>query len=270
MNTINEYRELINLIDNPEQLYIKRLNETVVKPYIKYINNLNNYLNESTLTPQQLNQIATQAQANPENIALPQQVKQTFAQELNNIPAGPVQNFDTKVKQELDRVQDPEVKQGLLQRAKDAVKNPDTQQTVLAAVSSIAGMVAGAASMGLGADAAKQATKAVGTGLLAVLNSRIAGKDWRDSIKAGTTRASVRAAADQIGIGYKDAKDLVGLGSTAKDAKAAQAGAKAAEPIAAPAGVDPQELKGEWEKFVKYGQDLLSRMVPAPEAKPAE
>jgi hypothetical protein len=72
-----------------------------------------------------------------------------------------------------------------------------------------------------------------------------------------------------VGIGYQDAKGLIGLGSTAKDAKAAQAGGAGAAPTAPP-GVSPEALRGEWEKFVKYGQDLLSKMVPAPEAKPAE
>jgi hypothetical protein len=39
-----QYRSLVELIDNPEQRYIRRMNETVVKPYIEYLNGLNRYL----------------------------------------------------------------------------------------------------------------------------------------------------------------------------------------------------------------------------------
>ena len=266
-----QYRSLVDLIENPEQRYIRRMDEAVVKPYIAYLKGLNSYITEAAMTGADLKQVAQQAEKNPGSVALPPQVQQNFAQELEQVPAGPVDGFNDKINAELAKVQDPEVKQGLLAKAKEAIKNPNHQQTILTAVSSIAGMVAGAASLGLGADVAKQATRAVGTGLLSVLNSRLAGKSWTDAAKAGVARTATRAAADQVGVGYQDAKGLLGLGSTAKDAKAAQGGAAPAQgQVAAPPGVDPQALKGEWEKFVKYGQDLLSKMVPAPQAKPAE
>jgi hypothetical protein len=94
----------------------------------------------------------------------------------------------------------------LLAKAKEALKNPDTQQTILTAVSSIAGMVAGAASLGLGADAAKTATKHIGSGLLGVLNARLAGKSWKDAAKHGAGVGATHAAADELGINAKDAK----------------------------------------------------------------
>lgn len=264
-----QYRSLVDLLDNPEQRYIRRMDESVVKPYIAYLKGLNSYLTEAAMTGADLKQVAAQAEKNPGSVALPAQVQQNFDTELAAVPLAPVDNFDQRIQAELARIQDPEVKQSLLAKAKEALKNPNNQQTLLTAVSSIAGMVAGAASLGLGADAAKSATRAVGTGLLSVLNSRLAGKSWTDSARAGAARTATRAAADQVGVGYQDAKGLVGLGSTAKDAKAAQAGAAGQGQVAAPPGVDPQALRGEWEKFVKYGQDLVSKMVPAPQAKPA-
>jgi hypothetical protein len=155
-----------------------------------------------------------------------------------------------------------------MDKVKDALKNPDHQQTILTAVSTIAGMIANAASLGVGGDAAKSATKAIGTGLLATLNSRTAGKSWKDAAKAGLARGTTKAAADQVGVDYRDAKSALGMGSTKQAARAAQAGGQAppaanTTPIPAPAGTTPDALKAEWEKFVQFGQGLLNRMVPA-------
>jgi len=260
-----QYRSLVDLIENPEQRYIRRMNENVVKPYIEYLRGLNRYLSESAMTPQDLKAVAQQAQQNPESVTLPPQVQQNFARELETVPPGPVDGFNDKVNAELAKVQDPEVKQSLLSKAKEALKNPDTQQTILTAVSSIAGMAAGAVSLGLGADAAKSAVKHIGNGLLGVLNARLAGKSWQDAAKHGAQVGVTHAAADELGVSSKDAKNAIGL-QTPQGAGSTQAGAAPT----APPGVSPEALKGEWEKFVKYGQDLLSKMVPAPQAKPAE
>jgi hypothetical protein len=220
---------------------------------------------------------AAQAGGNPDNMVLPAQVQQNFAANLPPADAGPVPNFQQQATAEVAKIADPEVKKGLMDKVKDALKNPDHQQTILTAVSTIAGMIANAASLGVGGDAAKAATKAIGTGLLATLNSRTAGKSWADAAKAGLARGTTKAAADQVGVDYRDAKKALGLGSTkqaAKDAQAAAQGGAAAPaanttPIPAPAGTTPDALKAEWEKFVQFGQGLLNRMVPAQQPAPA-
>lgn len=253
------YRSLVDLLENPEQRYIRRMNENVVKPYIKYLQGLNRYLNESQMTQQDLKAVAQQAEQDPSSVTLPQQVQQNFAKELETVPAGPVDGFNDKINAELAKVQDPEVKKSLLDKAKEALKNPDTQQTILTAVSSIAGMVAGAASLGLGAEAAKSATKHIGNGLLGVLNARLAGKSWSDSAKHGAGVGATHAAADELGVNDKDAKNALGIQTPQAGKPNAAQGQ-----VAAPAGVSPEALKGEWEKFVKYGQDLVSKMAPTP------
>jgi hypothetical protein len=261
--------------ENRHLYWQRRMNENVVKPYIDYLNGLGTYLTEAAANP--ISQMVQQAGGNPDAMVLPPQVEQNFVNNLPPADSGPVQNFQQQAANEVAKITDPETKKGLMDRIKDAVKNPDTQQTILAAVSSIAGMAAGAASLGLGADAAKSATKAIGTGLLAALNSRAAGASWKDTAKAAVTRTATRAGADAVGVGYQDAKKVLGLGSTrqaAKDAQAGaaggQAGAAAGGPVPTPAGTTPDQLKQEWQKFVQFGQGLLNRMVPAqPQAAPA-
>jgi hypothetical protein len=270
--------------ENRHLYWQRRMNENVVKPYIDYLNGLGTYLTEAATAANPISQMVAQAGGNPDAMVLPPQVEQNFIANLPPADAGPVPNFQQQAANEVAKITDPETKKGLMDRIKDAIKNPDTQQTILTAVSSIAGMAAGAASLGLGADAARSATRAIGTGLLAALNSRAAGKSWKDSAKAAVTRTATRAAADQIGVGYQDAKQVLGLGSTRQAAKNAQKGAgqagqpgaapggqaAAGGPVPAPAGVDPATLKAEWQKFVQYGQGLLNRMVPAqPQAAPA-
>jgi hypothetical protein len=268
-----QYRSLVELIDNPEQRYIRRMDETVVKPYIAYLKGLNSYLTEAAMSPADLKAVAQQAQQDPNSVTLPPQVQQNFAKELEAVPAGPVDGFNDKFNAELAKIQDPEVKQGLLAKAKEALKNPDHQQTILTAVSSIAGMVAGAASLGLGADAAKSATKHIGNGLLGIVNAKLSGKSWQSAIKHGAKVGATHAAADELGVNARDAKSALGIKNydpSKPISPTNQPGQTAQGQVTAPPGVDPQALKGEWEKFVKYGQDLLSKMVPAPQAKPAE
>jgi hypothetical protein len=269
-NSIMRLNEIVT--ENRHLYWQRRMNENVVKPYLDYLNGLNSYLTEAAAADP-ISQMVQQAGGNPDAMVLPPQVQQNFVANLPPADAGPVQNFQQQAANEVAKITDPETKKGLMDRIKDAVKNPDTQQTILTAVSSIAGMAAGAASLGLGADAAKSATRAIGTGLLAALNSRAAGKSWKDSAKAAVTRTATRAAADHVGVGYQDAKQVLGLGSTRQAAKNAQKGAgqsgqpggqaAAGGPVPAPAGVDPATLKAEWEKFVQFGQGLLNRMVPA-------
>jgi hypothetical protein len=250
--------------ENRHLYWQRRMNENVVKPYAAYLQGLNTYLTEAAAADP-ISQMVQQAGGNPDNMVLPTQVQQNFAANLPPADAGPVPNFQQQATAEVNKIADPEVKKGLMDKIKDALKNPDHQQTILTAVSGIAGMVANAASLGIGGDAAKAATKAIGTGLLATLNSRIAGKSWTDAAKAGVARATTKAAADQVGVDYRDAKKALGLGSTKQAAKDAQAGAQGgqAAPIPAPAGTTPDALKAEWEKFVQFGQGLLNRMVPA-------
>ena len=256
--------------ENRHLYWQRRMDENVVKPYLAYLGGLNTYLTEAAAA-NPISQMVQQAGGNPDAMVLPPQVEQNFVANLPPADSGPVQNFQQQAANEVAKITDPETKKGLMDRIKDAVKNPDTQQTILAAVSSIAGMAAGAASLGLGADAAKSATKAIGTGLLAALNSRTAGASWKDAAKAAVTRTATRAGADAVGVGYQDAKKALGLGSTRQAAKDAQAGAQGgqagaaanAAPIPAPAGTTPDALKAEWEKFVQFGQGLLNRMVPA-------
>jgi hypothetical protein len=242
-----QYRQLVDLLENPEQRYIRRMNENVVKPYLQYLSNLNSYLIETQLSTGDLKNIAQQAKSDPGSVVVPAQVQKNFAQELSEIPPGPVDGFNEKINQELQQITDPEIKQSLVQRAREAIKNPDTQQTVLSAVSTITGMIAGAATLGLGTDAAKSATKHLGNGLIAIMNARLAGKSWRDSIKSGASTSAKAAAGDELEIGGAQSGTDAGGGSTAKIA----------------ANIDPVQLKSEWEKFVQYGQSLISKITPA-------
>jgi hypothetical protein len=261
--------------ENRHLYWQRRMNENVIRPYAAYLQGLNRYLTEAAAADP-ISQMVQQAGGNPDNMVLPPQVQQNFAANLPPADAGPVPNFQQQATAEVAKIADPEVKKGLMDKIKDAIKNPDHQQTILTAVSGIAGMIANAASLGIGGDAAKAATKAIGTGLLATLNSRTAGASWKDAAKAGLARATTKAAADQVGVDYRDAKGALGMGSTKKAAKAAlggtqgQAGnAQGGAPVQAPPGVDPASLKQEWEKFVQYGQGLLNKMVPAQQPAPA-
>jgi hypothetical protein len=262
--------------ENRHLYWQRRMNENVVRPYINYLNGLGTYLTEAAAAANPISQMVQQAGGNPDAMVLPPQVEQNFIANLPPADAGPVPNFQQQAANEVAKITDPETKKGLMDRIKDALKNPDTQQTILTAVSSIAGMVAGAASLGLGADAAKAATRAIGTGLLSAMNKRAAGASWTDAAKAAVTRTATRAAADHVGVNYQDAKKAIGLGGAQQAGKGGQAGAAAGGqaaaggPVPAPAGTTPDALKAEWEKFVQFGQGLLNRMVPAqPQAAPA-
>jgi hypothetical protein len=255
--------------ENRHLYWQRRMNENVVRPYINYLSGLNTYLTEAAAADP-ISQMVQQAGGNPDNMVLPPQVQQNFAANLPPADAGPVQNFQQQAQAEVAKIADPEVKKSLMDKIKTALKNPDTQQTILTAVSSIAGMAAGAASMGLGRDAAKSATQAIGQGLIATLNAKMGGADWKSAAKQGVAHGAAHAAGDELGVRGKDLTKAVGLGTPgAPGDKAAAGGAPAAGPVQAPAGTTPDALKAEWEKFVQFGQGLLNRMVPAQQPAPA-
>lgn len=237
-----------------DNLYRHRMTETVVKPYIRYLEGLGTYLKEDAMTSAQLQQMVRSAGDHPENVLLPAEVKQNFEQELARVPHEPVANFGAQAQAELNKIQDPEVKRGLYQKARDALKNPDTQQTILSAISSIAGMAAGAATLGIGKDAAKAATRAIGNGLLGVLNARLAGKDWKTAAKAGVGVGAAHAAADTLDVDARDVKKAVGIAGQ----KPSTAGAAATTP----------ELTNKWQEFINYGQKLVQQMAQSSTTTP--
>ena len=248
------------------------MDETVVKPYLKYLESIGSYLSEDATSAEQLKQAVVQAGNNPENIVLPPQIKQNFAQQIDKAPVGPVQNFGPQAQAELAKIQDPQLKQTLLQKAKEAVKNPDTQQTILSAISSIAGMAAGAASLGLGAEAAKSATKTIGNGLLGILNARLSGANWKTAIKHGAAVGTTHAAADQLDVDADNVKKAVGVQSPAGQQTTAQGQQPAQTTGQAPAQqpVAPADVAKKWQEFINYGQKLVQQMAAQnPQAKPA-
>lgn len=248
-----------------DNLYKHRMNETVVKPYIKYLEGLGTYLKEDAMTSAQLQQMVQQSGDHPENIVLPPEVKQNFANELAKIPPGPVQNFGPQAQAEINKIQDPTVKASLLQKAKEALKNPDTQQTILSAISSIAGMAAGAATLGIGKDAAKAATQAIGNGLLGVVNARLTGKDWQSSLKHGAKHVAAHGIAAATDTDARDIKKAAGI-------KMPDGSTKPAEPATAqaPAGATATtpELTNKWQEFINYGQKLVQQMAGSSTATP--
>jgi hypothetical protein len=209
------------------------------------------------MTSAQLSNMVKSAGDHPENIVLPPEVKQNFEQELAKIPPGPVENFGPQAQAEINKIQDPQVKASLLQKAKEALKNPDTQQTILSAISSIAGMAAGAATLGLGKDAAKAATQAIGNGLLGVVNARMSGKDWQSSLKHGAKHVAAHAVGAATDTNASDIKKAAGI----KDPSA---------PTAAPASATATtpELTNKWQEFINYGQKLVQQMAQSSTTTP--
>jgi hypothetical protein len=255
--------------ENRHLYWQRRMDENVVQPYIDYLNGLNSYLTEAAAADP-ISQMVAQAGGNPDAMVLPPQVRQNFAANLPPADSGPVQNFQQQATAEVAKIADPEVKKGLMDKIKTALKNPDTQQTILTAVSSIAGMAAGAASMGLGKDAAKSATNAIGQGLIATLNAKMAGADWKSAAKQGVAHSAAHAAGDELGVRGTDLTKAAGIANPAKANKGGAApAAPGATPVQAPAGTSPEALKAEWQKFVQFGQGLLNRMVPAQQTAPA-
>jgi hypothetical protein len=246
------------------------LRDHVVRPYHRYLSELGKFLEaDGNLKASVEKAVSASVQRaddpnhiTAKDIVLPQAVTKNFAASLPQADAGPVSGFEQKVSAIADKVQNPEIKNSILSKIKYGIQHPAAQTLILAGVSNVVGMSAGALTMGLGAGPAKAAASAVGTGLLNTINAKLAGETWKSAVKAGMHGAA-QGAATSVAKGGDIAVEP-GKVPGAKDAAAkppATAGTGAQPPE------DKQAITAQWEKFVQFGQDLIKKMgdaQPAP------
>jgi hypothetical protein len=135
---------------------------------------------------------------------VPDAVKKKFEASLPAPDAGPVEGFEQKATQAIANIEDPKAKQSLMDKIKIGLKNPVTQQLIMAGVSGIAGIIASTATAGLGGYAGAAAAGAITGSLLGGINAKLQGGSWKDAGKAALKGAAVGATAGLIGKGVTD------------------------------------------------------------------
>jgi len=194
--------------DRETRRYLRNMHENFVVPYVAYLNNMNQRLDEAELTPDQITQLfgavsqgAQQAGGNETMLGkmMPDSIKKKFSDSLPPADAGEVAGFDQKAQAAVAQVQDPATKQSLMQLIKTGLQNPATQKLIIAGVQGIAGVAAGALTGGMGGKLGATAAGAITGGLVGLVAAKLQGQDWKSAAKAGLKGAAVGGAGGLVG-----------------------------------------------------------------------
>jgi hypothetical protein len=275
-----EQMRLTEIITIQEQQLIECeivMRHEVIKPYHRYLKELSSFLIkhediqeyiilENASTNQAIEQAVDQAAQKTGNensitakdIILPPVVQKQFVEKLPDANAGPVPNFEEKIKSIANKIKTPEIRKSILDKIKVGIAHPATQTLIVSGVSNAVGMAAGALTMGLGKAPATAAASAIGTGLLAAINSKLSGQDIKTALKTGAHAAASGAASSYT-------KGDVSVEPTQSSTAAAKNNVVGSDiQSSAPSNaVDPQSVKDNWEKFVAFGQNLIKQMTAA-------
>ena len=230
------------------------------------------YLNEATLTPDQINQMFAAAEketsAGGGNSSLlgkivDKVIPSAFLSKLEkSLPepdpnAQPDPEFEAKATAAVQQLQAPaETKTGLMAIVKAAVKNPQVQAMVLSLVGGVLGGLVQAASpliQGIfpgGGTAVVAITGAIVAGGVAIAAAKLQGKGWKEAFK-GAIKPALAGAAGAV-IGSMAAQFVGGAVNMAADAVKGAGGQKAGEFSADPA----------LNKLNAQQQDTLSKLDP--------
>jgi translation elongation factor EF-G len=217
-----------------------RIDNEFFKPWQKY-------LNEATLTPDQINQMFAAAEketsAGGGNSSLlgkivDKVIPSAFLSKLEkSLPepdpnAQPDPEFEAKATAAVQQLQAPaETKTGLMAIVKAAVKNPQVQAMVLSLVGGVLGGLVQAASpliQGIfpgGGTAVVAITGAIVAGGVAIAAAKLQGKGWKEAFK-GAIKPALAGAAGAV-IGSMAAQFVGGAVNMAADAVKGAGGQKA-------------------------------------------
>lgn len=200
------YETLLRTSDIDTCRYLREMQEEFVVPFKRLMRKrvIESRLNEeNTIDPDTYEKIMADVEllksskdisAPSLSDVVPSKLQQQYYNKIPDANASkPVTGFVDKIKTAVASVKDAASKKELLKLAKAAMKNPDMQSLALTAISGAA-----AASIVL-ATASPMMAGAVTGGLIGIARAKMAGKDWKSSMKAGAKGVGMGLAGGAIG-----------------------------------------------------------------------